>query len=200
MDNKFLSFLVPENEFAELSVGDLSKDALLELLLGNGILHVADWKGEENEGGIGTFVQLRAAALKPGLQVDLRNAYEKAHRTGKSPGDFIPALLKETTAVLKKEGLEMILLDRGNDSYYIGVIEQKNSKTIQRSSTDFWKFRPFGSQTGEVLYTVYCRCGSMNVWQLKRGEKLTDDVCQDCGTVLFDAQGNSDFEVIRDYI
>ncbi|WP_118953122.1 DUF6630 family protein [Taibaiella helva] len=200
MEIKFLPFLIPKNEIAQLSVEDLSNDALLEHLLSTGILHVADWKGEENEGEIGTFVQLRAAAVKPRTQVDLGSAYEKAHRASKNPGDFIPALLKETNTVLKMEGLEIVLLDRGNDSYYIGVVDQKNSKAIQGSSTDSWKFRPWASQAGEVLYTVYCRCGSMNVWQLKRGEVLADDVCQDCGRVLFDEQGNSDYEVIREYI
>ncbi|NQX56842.1 hypothetical protein HQN86_24710 [Pedobacter panaciterrae] len=70
---------------------------------------------------------------------------------------------------------------------------------LKKQSDEFWKFREFGTSSGEVLYTVYCTCGSMNMWQLKRGELLVDDVCQDCGKLLFDAKGEASLPVIKEY-
>ena len=62
------------------------------------------------------------------------------------------------------------------------------------------KILVYSNDSGEVLYTVNCDCGSMNIWQVKRGETITDDVCQDCGKQIFDEKGNSSFQVIKDYI
>jgi len=198
MNIKFLPYLLSSTELADIN--ETSDESLLNALLKRNKLLEVDWKGEQNKYEIGDFIKVRAQQFQSKKAFDFTAAYENAGSKRKEPGDFIPILIKNIQAELKKDGLEVVQLDRGNDSYYLGLIKQENSKALKKANDDFWKFRQFGSQTGEVLYTVYCRCGSMNVWQLKRGELLSDDTCENCGTVIFDEKGHSEFEVIRDYI
>lgn len=178
----------------------LSNANTLNYLLDNRFLLQIDWKGESYLNEIGNFLQERAISFNSEAAIDLTSAYKMANEQAATPGDFVPAVLKASNNVFKNKGFEIVLLDLGNDSYYVAVIEKKNSKQIKKVSDEFWKFRLWGSQTGEVLYTVYCSCGSMNVWQLKIGESLTDDACEECGTVIFDSHGNSTFKVSKDYI
>lgn len=198
MNTKFLPYLLSSTELADIN--EPNDESLLNVLLrGNKLLEV-DWKGEQNKYEISNFIKERTQHLQSEKVFDFITAYEKAESKSSEPGDFVPALVKNIQAELKKESLEIVQLDRGNDSYYLGLIKQESIKALKKANDDFWKFRPFGSQTGEVLYTVYCSCGSMNVWQLKRGELLTDDTCENCGAVMFDEKGHSEFEVIKDYI
>lgn len=201
MKNQFLSFLLSEQEIQNFTkqVDQLSDDDLLRALLSKQYMLEVDWKGGETRFNIGKFLEQRAAMLGTNIDLDLENTYPLAEQDAKEPGDFIPALLSRFQKTFKREGINIVLLDRGNDSYYIVVALEKDTKLLQKSSDDFWRFNVFGSLRGEVLYTVNCTCGSMNVWQLKRGEPLTDDVCQDCGKVLFDKAGNATLPVIRDY-
>jgi len=198
MNTKFLPYLLSSTELA--GINEPNDESLLNALLTRNKLLEVDWKGEQHKYEIGSFINERSQQFERQTRFDFTAAYEKAGSNSNEPGDFVPALIKNIQADLKKEGLEVVHLDRGNDSYYLGLIKQEDSKALKKAGGDFWKFRPFGSQTGEVLYTVYCSCGSMNVWQLKRGELLTDDTCENCGVVMFDEKGHSEFEVIKDYI
>ncbi len=181
-----------------------SHEDLLAYLLDHGILLQVDWKGEEHEFQIGKFLQGRAAVLLPGTSIDIETPYGKlrdaVRKESINAGDSVPLLLKSFQAQQKKTGLTVVLLDIGNDSYYIGLIKQSDAAGLKKQSDPVWRFTAFGSLSGEVLYTVNCDCGSMNIWQVKRGEKITDDVCQDCGKQIFDEEGNSSFQVIKDYI
>lgn len=198
MNIKFLPYVLSTAEFADMHA-DTDESLLHELLKRNQLLEV-DWKGEQNKYEITNFITARASEIQGQNDFDFTRAYEQAAGKSTSPGDFIPALIKNIQKELKNKGLEVVQLNRGNDSYFLGLIKQKDSKALKQAGDEFWNFSPFGSQMGEILYTVYCSCGSMNVWQLKRGELLTDDSCQECGTVIFDEKGHSTFEVIKDYI
>lgn len=176
----------------------------LAYLLENRIMLQVDWKGEEEDFMIGDFFKERCATLKPGIDFKAEAPYKKLQAEiskGKlQTGGSVPLLLKEFQKLLKPHGLVVLVWDQGNDSYYIGIAFAEDLKRMAKSISGTNQFVPFGSKTGEVLYTVNCSCGSMNVWQLKRGEVLTDDCCQDCGKELFDKEGNSSLPVIKEYI
>ncbi|RPD38039.1 DUF6630 family protein [Chitinophaga barathri] len=191
--------LLNPDELSALAKAE-SDHELLDCLIREKYLLVVDWKGEEEASQIGKFLQSRATALIPGTLINIGDAYAAMEKEELSVGDAVPFLLKHFQQILKKLKLTIILLDQQNDSYYIGLVKDDGLKDLKKQNDEFWKFSAFGSSTGEVLYTVNCDCGSMNVWQLKRGEPLTDDVCQDCGKELFDKEGNASLPVIREYI
>lgn len=153
---------------------------------------------------IGDFLKERCNILKPGVDIALDISYSKSQTEISEgnilPGDTVPLLLEEFQKLLKPRNLGIVLWDNGDDHYYIGVASQNDIKRLDRNSLGYKSFVAYGSKTGEVLYTVNCSCGSMNVWQLKRGELLTDDYGQDCGKELFDKQSNSSLPVAKDYI
>jgi len=193
-------YILSAEEQQNFPAEKFSNDDILNYLLDNQILLQIDWKGESYLNEIGNFLQDRTIAFGSEASMDFTPAYKMANEQAVTPGDFVPALLKASNEELKNKSFQIVLLDLGSDSYYVAVIEKKNSKQIKKVSDSFWNFRLWGSQTGEVLYTVYCSCGSMNVWQLKIGELLTDDTCEECGKVIFDNEGNSKFKVSKDYI
>jgi len=201
MIHKILSHLLTETEIENLkpSAAHTDNNAVLQELLNSNKLIMVDWKGEGKMYEIGNFFTERAAKLKHNVAFDLKQLYDQAAESAHETGDFVPVLLSIFKPVLKKASLSIVLLDRGNDQYYIGLTMAKNARILKKQSDEFWKFREFGTSSGEVLYTVYCTCGSMNMWQLKRGELLVDDVCQDCGKLLFDAKGEASLPVIKEY-
>ena len=201
-NSQYLMHAEENDKFASCSFID--QHAALQYLLDEHILLMVDWKGEEQEFMIGQFFQQRILVLTTENKLNIEAPYAKlSTEQSKSnflPGDAIPFLLKEFQKQLKPVGLAIVLLDLGNDSYYIGLSHQGDLKKITSNKPGTWPYVAFGSKTGEVLYTVNCSCGSMNVWQLKRGELLTDDYCQDCGKELFDKAGKASMPVIKDYI
>ncbi|MEZ2442782.1 hypothetical protein AB6805_13755 [Chitinophaga sp. RCC_12] len=205
MNTRFSQLLMGAGEQEAFTLCPFTNDQeLLDYLLKHQILLLVDWKGEEDEQQIGRFLQGRAAVLSPGATLDLETPYAKLKdeidRRNIQTGDSVPFLLKKFQAQQKTTGLTVVLLDRGNDSYYIGLMKQSDTKELKKQTDLDGKFVVFGSLSGEVLYTVNCSCGSMNVWQVKRGEIITEDVCQDCGKELFDKEGKSPFQIIKDYI
>ena len=177
-------------------------EALLNFLIDRKYLTVTDWKGEEEPFQIGHFIQGRLGNLKVDSIFEIENVYQLMQKQSGdlNTGDSVPFLLKQFQALVKKEGFTIVLLDRGNDSYYIGVAFTRHLKDLKKKSNDFWRWRAFGDSSGEVLYTVNCSCGSMNVWQVKRGEIITEDNCQNCGKEIFNKDGKSTFEIIREYV
>ncbi|HWV73013.1 MAG TPA: hypothetical protein VN040_14930 [Pseudosphingobacterium sp.] len=194
------------DEEKQRCTGSTFKDRheLLQYLLDRRILLIVDWKGEEQEFDIGSFLQQRASILEPGAALDINSAYNKMHVEIAAghlhPGDTVPFLLKVFCKQLKSASLGVVLLNLGNDNYYIGVARLQDMKQLTANAADFWQYLAYGAKTGEVLYTVNCSCGGMNVWQLKRGVLLTDDYCEHCGKELFDKEGKPSMPVIKDYI
>ncbi|MBC9914657.1 DUF6630 family protein [Chitinophaga varians] len=202
MKANFLRYLVlPEEEKQLSTVTD--DEQLLDALLQQQYLTVTDWKGEDSPRQIGNFLQARLNVLRPGFQIDIDSVYAsmEAEASGFKAGDSVPFLLRSFQALLEEEDFLTVLLDRGNDSYYIGLITDKNKKDLKKQSTPLGKWRALGDLSGEVLYTVYCSCGSMNVWQVKRGELIDEEGdCTNCGKEIFDKKGQTTFKVITEYI
>ncbi|NML38686.1 hypothetical protein HHL17_15870 [Chitinophaga sp. G-6-1-13] len=202
MNATFLRYLVLPEEEKLLSTAT-DDEQLLDALLKQQYLTVTDWKGEDTPRQIGNFLQARLHALKPGFHLDIDSVYTsmEAEASGFEAGDGIPFLLTSFQTLLEEEGFIIVLLDRGNDSYYIGLIPGNNKKNLKKQSTPLGKWRAFGELSGEVLYTVYCSCGSMNVWQVKRGELIDEEgTCERCGQEIFDKKGKTSFPVITEYI
>ncbi|SKA29049.1 hypothetical protein SAMN04488128_10353 [Chitinophaga eiseniae] len=201
MNANFLRYLLLPEEEKQLTAAQ-DDEQLLAALLKHRYLLMIDWKGEEEPGTTGDFLKARAAALKPGFDLDTASVYEalQEEAAGFEPGDSVPFLLKSFRQLLKKEALVIVELDRGDDNYYISLTTDKKAKDLKKQSTGFWTWRPAGQGTGEVLYTVYCTCGAMNVWQVKRGEVITEGACDDCNREIFDKDGKSSLPVLRDYI
>ncbi|WP_142685768.1 DUF6630 family protein [Chitinophaga polysaccharea] len=204
METTFTQLLMSSSEretFAQFSFTD--REELLEYLFKHRLLLLVDWKGEEEDWQIGNFLQKRTRALF-GEPLSVHEPYSKLIAEVKNGrmvvGDSVTFLLKQFKAQLKKIGLTIVLLELGNDSYYLGLMKQTDIDKLKKQTDIAWKFVVFGNSRGEVLYTVNCECGSTNVWQVKRGEIITDDTCQDCERQLFDANGNCPFKVIKDYI
>lgn len=201
MNANFLRYLVLPEEEKQLSASQ-NDEQLLDTLLKRGYLLMIDWKGEEEPGQIGDFLKAKAAALQPGFDLDTASVYKMLQKEAGTfePGDSVPFLLKSFQKLLKKEGLVIVQVERGDDSYYISLTTDKNAKALKKNATDDWKWRSAGEGTGEVLYTVHCPCGCMNVWQVKRHEKITEDTCEDCGREIFDKDGHSSLPVLKDYV
>lgn len=201
MNANFLRHLVLPEEEKQLSAAQ-DDEQLLDALLKHRYLLMIDWKGEEEPNQIGDFLKTRAAAFKPGFDVDTESVYRSLQEeaAGFEPGDSVPFLLKSFQQLLKKEKLAIVQLDRGDDSYCISLTTDKNAKDLKKQSSEVWAWRPAGQGTGEVLYTVYCSCGSMNVWQVKRGEVITESNCDDCNREIFDKDGKSSLPVQKEYI
>lgn len=201
-NSQYLMQAGENDKFASCAFND--QHTALQYLLDEHILLMVDWKGEEQEFMIGRFLQQRISVLAPGNKLNIEAPYAKLRAEQSKgnflPGDAVPFLLKQFQKQLKPVGLAIVLLDSGNDNYYIGLSLQGDLKKITSNNPGTWSYVAFGSKTGEVLYTVNCSCGSMNVWQLKRGELLTDDHCQECGKELFDKAGKTSIPVIKDYI
>jgi len=201
MNPNFISIIINNSEQNDLP--SWSEDQqLLRLLIDQKYIMVVDWKAEEEPFQIGNFLKDRLQALAPDVSLPFDLVYQKleAQKNDLEIGESIPLILKEFQLILKKSGFTLVLLDQGNDSYYIGLIDSKDLKNLKKQSTDFWRWKGLGDLSGEVLYTVYCSCGHMNVWQVKRGEIITDDVCENCNREIFDQEGKSTLEVIKDFI
>ncbi|SEW45656.1 DUF6630 family protein [Chitinophaga arvensicola] len=201
MNLKFVPYFFTAAEQAALPSFNHDQE-VLDFLIDSGYLTVTDWKAEDEPYQIGHFIRKRGGELNAGATFDIESIYQLLQEQvgSMAPGDSIPFLLEQFQALVEEAGLSIVSLNRGNDSYYIGLVPTRDLKQLKKQSDDFWNWKAFGDLSGEVLYTVYCSCGSMNVWQVKRGDIITEDTCQDCGREIFDKEGKSTFEVIRDYI
>ena len=96
-------------------------------------------------------------------------------------GEQVPAILRAVDGALAGAGLALGELRSGDDTYRVGVMRRT------RASSRVWGLdRP----SHEVLYTIVCPCGGMNVWQLPEAEgKPGDGECDSCGLNLFDPAG-----------
>lgn len=200
-----LENLLTPKELSLLSGNFIDNNELFDRLIKEKVILAVDWSGEENEFEIGHFLQDRLQQLEIVTPFDFKAAYTELDQkivTGNMErGDAVFFILKSYQKRLKKEGLDICLVDRKNDTYYLILLKDAQVKKIKKLKDHFWKILPFGAASGEVLYTINCSCGSMNVWQLKRSEAApTDDYCQDCGKMLFDKDGNALMAVEKDYI
>ncbi|RPE14257.1 hypothetical protein EGT74_12365 [Chitinophaga lutea] len=174
---------------------------LLDHLLKEKIVLVVDWSGEEENSRIADFLRHRLQQFGSKAIVDAEGAYAQLEKKQPERGDAVPLLLQYFQKGLKKEGFVICQLDRQNDAYYILLAPDKVAKELKKAKDAYWNVAPFGQKTGEVLYTINCTCGSMNVWQLRRSEPApADDYCENCGKMLFDKDGNALLTVEKDYI
>lgn len=199
--NKILEKLLAPKEVSAYQENSLRNQELLDFLIKKRVVLDIDWAGESEKTEIGSFLQYRLNQFENGLQLDLYEVYRLLEQEEMERGDGVPFILSYYEPVLKKAGFAIHLVGLMTDTYYLVLLPELFAKELKKIKDPFWKFSPFGSTSGEVLYTVNCSCGSMNVWQLKRHEPApANDHCQDCGKMLFDQGGNALLPVEKDYI
>ncbi|EME21375.1 DUF6630 family protein [Rhodococcus triatomae] len=161
----------------------LDGDDVVDSLIRKGILLPVDWSGEDRPGHVAQFVAGRVAAFGKGgaLVAAVESAAGDAAAAVSDRGEQVPAILRAVDGALAGAGLALGELRSGDDTYRIGVMRRT------RASSRAWGLdRP----SPEVLYTIVCPCGGMNVWQLPEAEgKPGDGECDSCGLNLFDPAG-----------
>jgi hypothetical protein len=161
----------------------LDVDDVVDSLIREGVLLQIDWSGEDRPGQVVQFVAGRVAAFgkDSGIVAAVESAAVEAVGADMERGEHVPALLRAVDDALAVAGLALGELRSGDDTYRVGVMRRT------RASSRAWGVdRP----SPELLYTVVCPCGAMNVWQLPRTEaKPADGECDSCGLNLFDSAG-----------
>ena len=71
-----------------------------------------------------------------------------------------------------------------------------------RRDGGFWDIAPWGKRhKRQILYVINCECGEMSAWQLDADEPSPrDEVCEVCGRVLFEADGNAMQPLEKEFI
>lgn len=134
MNPNFISIIINNSEQNDLP--SWSEDQqLLRLLIDQKYIMVVDWKAEEEPFQIGNFLKDRLQALAPDVSLPFDLVYQKleAQKNDLEIGESIPLILKEFQLILKKSGFTLVLLDQGNDSYYIGLIDSKDLKNLKKT-------------------------------------------------------------------
>ncbi|WP_072842993.1 DUF6630 family protein [Rhodococcus tukisamuensis] len=159
-------------------------DDLVDSLIREGVLLPVDWSGEDQPGQVAQFVAGRVAAFGKAdraVVAAVESAAREAAGADLERGEHVPAILRAVDDALAGMGLALGELRSGDDTYRVGVMRRT------RASSRAWGLdRP----SPEVLYTIVCPCGGMNVWQLPKTEaKPVDGECDSCGLNLFDPAG-----------
>ncbi|MFE4501312.1 hypothetical protein ACFRFQ_15760 [Rhodococcus sp. NPDC056743] len=161
----------------------LDVDDMPATLVQVGILLPIDWSGEGSAGHISQFVVRRVGAFGKGHAVvaAVESAARDAASSDFARGEHVPGILRAVDDALAAAGLALGELRSGDDTYRIGVMRRT------KASSRAWGLdRP----SPELLYTIDCPCGGMNVWQLPKTESKPDEGdCDSCGRTLFDSAG-----------
>ena len=96
-------------------------------------------------------------------------------------------------------------MDLYSDAYYLLVAHkdaEKDFKKLGKREELFWDIAPWGKRRKrQILYVINCECGEMSAWQLDADEPSPrDEVCEVCGRVLFDADGNAMQPLEKEFI
>ncbi len=201
--------LLSSSEFSDLQIyfesQNISDEELFDYLLQEKIILMIDWSGEEEEFEISSFLKYRLDKLEKNSDLNSIEIYEqldeKIDNDQIERGGGVSFLLEKFHKILKKDGLSINLVREGCDAYYITLATQQATKLLQKRKNEFWSFVPFGTKKREILYTIYCTCGSTNVWQLKPNIPLPVKACCDkCNKQLVNIYGEAILEVEKEYI
>ena len=178
-------------------------------LSGKGLVWVLDWAGEDETGELGKFISSRLGALQSGVALECDKIYAKlekeAKKEGFERGDASLFLMNEFQKALKKNDFRLFTLDLHSDAYYLLVAHkdaEKDFKKLGKREELFWDIAPWGKRRKrQILYVINCECGEMSAWQLDADEPSPrDEVCEVCGRVLFDADGNAMQPLEKEFI
>ena len=189
--------------------GEMNDGEFLDALIAKGLVRVLDWAGEDSTGDVGKFIRSRLDALQSGVTLELDKIYagleKEAQKEDFKRGDAGLFLMNEFQKALKKSDFRLFTLDLHSDAYYL-LVAHKNAerdfKKMAKREELFWDIAPWGKRRKrQILYVINCECGEMSAWQLDADEPSPrDEVCEVCGRVLFDADGNAKQPLEKEFI
>ena len=168
-----------------------------------------DWAGEDGTGDVGKFIRSRLDELQSSVTLECDKIYarleKEAKKDGFERGDASLFLMNEFQKALKKSDFRLFTLDLHNDAYYLLIAHkdaEKDFKKMAKREELFWDIAPWGKRRKrQILYVINFKCGEMSVWQLDEDESSPrDEVCEVCGRVLFDADGNAKQPLEKEFI
>lgn len=166
-----LAKVLSEKELADMDIKKIKEDdALLEELIRKEYALVVDWSGEEGNNYLFNFFNQRTVSLL-GRQLDISSneVYQQFDKDIDTPkrGDFVPFALEYFDKHLKSNGLRVVLLDMGNDTYYIFVAPKTDADRLTKIKSTFWKFKLVSFQNKTPLYVANCpKCGNIQFFGL----------------------------------
>lgn len=202
-----LAKILSEKELADMDIKKFKEDeVLLEELICKKYVLVVDWSGEDEENDLFNFFNQRSVSLTgKQLNVSSGEIYEQFDKsTNRSQkGDFVPFALEYFDKHLESLGLKAVLLDMGNDSYYVLVASKADSNRLIRLKSTFWKFKRVSFQNNSPLYVANCpKCGNIQFFGLDTDidkKELAGKSCNDCGTLFWDDNGNEMVKIEKYY-
>ncbi|WP_298020658.1 hypothetical protein [uncultured Campylobacter sp.] len=190
-------------------IGELGDGEFLDALIAKGLVRVLDWAGEDSTGDVGKFISSRLDALQSSVALECDKIYagleKEAEKEDFKRGDASLFLMNEFQKALKKSDFRLFTLDLHSDAYYL-LVAHKNAerdfKKMAKREEPFWDIAPWGKRRKrQILYVINCECGEMSAWQLDADEPSPrDEVCEVCGRVLFDAEGNAMQPLEKEFI
>ena len=202
-----LAKVLSEKELADMDIKKIKEDdALLEELIRKEYALVVDWSGEEGNNYLFNFFNQRTVSLL-GRQLDISSneVYQQFDKDIDTPkrGDFVPFALEYFDKHLKSNGLRVVLLDMGNDTYYIFVAPKTDADRLTKIKSTFWKFKLVSFQNKTPLYVANCpKCGNIQFFGLDTDideKNLAGKSCSDCGTLFWDDNGYEMVEIEKYY-
>lgn len=202
-----LAKILSEKELADMDIKKFREnEALLEELICKKYVLIVDWSGEDEENDLFNFFNQRSVSLI-GKQLDISSneIYQQFEKAIDIPqrGDFLPFALEYFDKHLELLGLRVVLLDMGNDTYYILVASQTDANRLTKLKSTFWKFELVSFQNKTPLYVANCpKCGNIQFFGLDTDideKDLAGKSCSDCGTLFWDDDGNEMVEIEKYY-
>ena len=137
------------------SGGDLGNDALgqafLQILRNEGLIHIVDWKGEEEDGELANFAadrfydlckDLTASETLRSLLIDITQEDEIADAC--EDGDrYLDEIFGRIQDQLNERGYQIFNLNEGTDSYNVAVLPMNEYKKIDDFNTPWLEVQDF---------------------------------------------------------
>ena len=190
-------------------IGELGDGEFLDALIAKGLVRVLDWAGEDSTGDVGKFISSRFDVLQSGVALECDKIYARLEKEAEKEdfkrGDASLFLMNEFQKALKKSDFRLFALDIHSDAYYLLVAHKDaewDFKKMAKREELFWDIAPWGKRRKrQILYVINCECSEMSAWQLDADEHSPrDEVCEVCGRVLFDAEGNAMQPLEKEFI
>lgn len=160
-----------------------------------GLLIIVDWVDSADD--LDAFLNIRLKALGIDLKIDNNNSVDlhlKADKGLLDRGEFIPSLIKEYQKLVSPFKLAIMEITTGADFYLIGLTKKRGLTQLKKIEfqDEHYVFRKFGViKSRGYLYILTCQqCNREYIWQLDLKSPPPDECMCDCGTILFDEQGN----------
>lgn len=174
----------------------IQEGAMLNFLLKNKILFQVDANAEHLDNETISFIVKRMNTLGKELLLDEKKLDKKVSKAIKKEkidrSDALPYLINQVRKKLPKD-YTICNLERGDESYYIGVLKKKEMKKLGKLDLDFGVFHKFKDLLDQdPFYVIECSCGATYIWETQEDNlDPTNGVCHSCGKKFADNASDS---------